>query len=64
MGVELTLGVLAAAVAATGFFGWMGARPRNLMAPPSLIPYRILMLFSFALAVSLATYLVAQFKQT
>lgn len=43
--------------------GWLGARPIQPMRPPRLIPYRVLMLFSFTGAVGLAAYLLALLKQ-
>ncbi|HEX7760478.1 MAG TPA: hypothetical protein VF459_13305 [Caulobacteraceae bacterium] len=62
MGFGLTAGLAAAALAVTVLFAWLGARPIKLMSAPRLVPYRILMLFSFTLAVMLAAHLVGIFK--
>ncbi len=55
--------VLVLCLAATALFGWLGARPARPMRLPSLVPYRVLMLFSFAGAVALATYLFSLLRQ-
>jgi hypothetical protein len=43
-----TLIALAIALALTVLFGWLGARPPNLVKGPRLIPYRFLMLVAGA----------------
>jgi hypothetical protein len=46
MGLDLTLWLLAASLAAAVFCGWRGARPPDLLRGPRLAPWRMLMLFS------------------
>ena len=64
MGVALTESLAAAMLVATVLCGWLGARPVKLMAAPRLVPYRILMLFTFAFMVALLTHLVTLFKHS
>lgn len=63
MPAEWAGAALVACLAAAVLFGWLGARPIKPMQPPRLIPYRVLMLFSFTGAVTLATYLVSLLRQ-
>ncbi len=44
MGWGLTLGLAIGAAALGVLFGWLGARPPNLVGGPRMIPYRFLML--------------------
>lgn len=62
MGLGLTAGLTAAALAFTVLFAWLGARPVKMMSAPRLVPHRILMLFTFTVAIALATHLVSLFK--
>ncbi len=62
MGLGLTAALAAATLAVTLLFGWLGARPVKMMSAPRLVPYRILMLFTFALTIFLATHLVSLVK--
>ena len=62
MGLGLTLALVAAAAGVTALLGWLGARPVKMMSAPRLVPYRVLMLFSFTLTVVLITHLVGLFK--
>ena len=62
MGLGLTAALIAAAAAATALLGWLGARPVKLMSAPRLVPYRVLMLFTFTLTVVLVAHLVGIFK--
>jgi len=48
MSMNATLAALGAALALAVLFGWIGARPPNLMRGPRMIPWRWLMLFSVA----------------
>ena len=64
MGVALTGSLAAAMLIATLLCGWLGARPVKPMAAPRLVPYRILMLFTFAFMVALLTHLVTLFKHS
>ncbi|MBS0410994.1 MAG: hypothetical protein JSR86_13840 [Proteobacteria bacterium] len=64
MGVLTAVAVLVAAIGLTALFGWLGARPVKLMSAPRLVPYRILMLFTFALSVVMVAYLLAQLKSS
>ncbi len=58
MDMPLTLAGLAFTAALTVFFGWMGAKPPNLVRGPRLMPYRLLMVFSAAAAVLMVVHLV------
>lgn len=59
MDARVTLGLLAASLAAAAFCGWRGARPPDPTRGPRLTPWRPLMV-AFAVAVLLlATHLVA-----
>ncbi len=62
MGLGLTAALIAAAAAATALLAWLGARPVKLMSAPRLVPYRVLMLFTFTLTVVLVAHLVGIFK--
>jgi hypothetical protein len=62
MDVALTGGLAAASLAATALFAWLGARPAKPMGAPRLVPYRILMMFTFALMVALLVHLVTLLK--
>ena len=62
MGLGLTAALAVAALAVTLLFAWLGARPVKMMSAPRLVPYRVLMLFTFALTIVLATHLVSLFK--
>lgn len=62
MGFGLTAGLAVAALAVTALFAWLGARPTKPMSAPRLVPYRILMLFTFTLTVVLAAHLVSLVK--
>ena len=46
MGWTPTLIALAGALTLALLFGWLGARPPNLIRGPRLIPYRFLMLLA------------------
>lgn len=63
MPAEWAAAAMVACLAAAALFGWLGARPIEPLSPPRLIPYRVLMLFSFTGAVFLATYLVSLLRQ-
>ena len=63
MGVAAAVAILVAAIGLTALFGWLGARPVKLMSAPRLVPYRVLMLFTFTLAVVMVAYLLAKLKQ-
>ncbi len=64
MDLTVTLILLAAALGATLFCGWRGARPPDPMKGPRMIPWRFLMIGAAALAllllIHLATLLGAQ----
>jgi hypothetical protein len=51
-----TLVVLAVSAAIAAFCGWRGARPWMVKNGPRLIPWRFLMLLSFACAVIMAKH--------
>jgi hypothetical protein len=51
MDLRTTLAVLAVSAALAAFCGWRGARQWNVLEGPRLIPWRFLMLLSFACAV-------------
>ena len=61
MSLTLTLILLAAAVTLTGFAGWRGARPPNILKGPRMIPWRFLMLGGAALTILLLVHLTALF---
>lgn len=63
MGVAAAVAIMVAAMGLTALFGWLGARPVKLMSPPRLVPYRVLMLFTFALSVVMVAYLLGRLKQ-
>ena len=44
----VTLIAIASAIGLTVLFGWLGARPPNILKGPRLIPYRLLMLLTAA----------------
>jgi hypothetical protein len=44
----VTLIAIASAIGLTVLFGWLGARPPNILKGPRLIPYRLLMLMTAA----------------
>lgn len=53
MEMPLTLGLIAALLAAAVFCGWRGARPPDPMKGPRMTPWRAMMLLSAALAMIL-----------
>jgi hypothetical protein len=52
----------AAALAMAAACGWIGARPARPFGAPRLIPWRLLMLVAFALAVAALVHAVALLK--
>ncbi|QUD87059.1 hypothetical protein [Phenylobacterium montanum] len=58
MDFKVTAIVAAAALAATLFFGWRGARPPNLIKGPRMIPHRFLMVLSAAVLLLMLVHLV------
>jgi uncharacterized membrane protein YsdA (DUF1294 family) len=52
MSLPLALGLAAVALVMTILFGWLGARPAQPLGPPRLIPWRFMMMLSFALVVA------------
>lgn len=58
MDMTITLAGLALAAALTVFFGWMGAKPPNLVRGPRLMPYRLLMVFSAAATVLMVVHVL------
>lgn len=58
MGLTTTAALLAAAAAIAVFSGWRGARKPDLFKGPRLIPWRVIMLTSAAMAVLLLVHLV------
>jgi len=58
MGLALTLTLAGAALALTGLFGWLGARPAKPLSHPRLVPWRFLMLLAFAGVVAMLVHVV------
>lgn len=58
MSWTVTLVLLAAAVALTGFCGWRGAQAPNLVRGPRLVPYRFIMVLSAAWALLMLVHVV------
>ena len=58
MGLPLTAVLLVVAMVLAGLFGWLGARPPNPHKGPRLLPYRLLMMLTAAVAVLLGILLV------
>lgn len=54
MSLQITILVLALAVAVTVFCGWRGARSWNVLEGPRMVPWRFLMLLAFTLALVMA----------
>jgi len=50
------------AVLACVVCGWLGARPAQPLGPPRLVPWRLMMLIFFALAVAAIGHIVALVK--
>lgn len=59
MSLELTLVLLAASLAMGLICGWRGARKPDFRKGPRMIPWRWLMLFSAAAAMTLLIHLFA-----
>jgi hypothetical protein len=57
MDLRLTLILLALSLAVTGFAGWRGARPPDLVRGPRMIPWRFLMVLAAALSFLLLVHL-------
>lgn len=58
MGLELTLALVAAAVALAAFAGWRGARQPDLRKGPRMIPWRLIMVTAAAMALLLLVHAV------
>jgi hypothetical protein len=56
MTFQNTILVLTLAIAFAAFCGWRGARRWNVMEGPRMIPWRLLMLLAFALALFMAQH--------
>ena len=62
MEMNESLIVLGAAVALTGLFGWLGARPWDLRKGPRMIPWRFLMMLSAIFAALMLAHLSTLLK--
>ena len=58
MDLTITLAAVAVAAGLTVLFGWLGARPPNILKGPRLVPYRFLMLMMGALTMILLVHVV------
>ncbi len=50
MNWAVTMGVILAAAGLSGFAGWRGARPSDLVRGPRLVPWRLIMVLAAAVA--------------
>jgi hypothetical protein len=57
MDLRLTVILLVVSLAATGFAGWRGARPPDVVKGPRMIPWRFLMVLFAALTFLLLVHL-------
>ena len=57
MGLPLTLALALAATAMAVLFGWLGARAPNPKRGPRLVPWRMLMALSAAMALLMIVHL-------
>ncbi|HEY1449022.1 MAG TPA: hypothetical protein VGF33_10840 [Caulobacteraceae bacterium] len=62
MNLTATLILVGAALASGVACGWLGARPAKPFGAPRLIPWRLLMLVAFALALAALVHAVALLK--
>lgn len=58
MDLALTLAALAGLLALGVFAGWRGAQPPNLLKGPRMIPWRLIMVTSAAMALLVLVHLV------
>lgn len=58
MNLTLTLALLAGLLALGTFAGWRGARPPNLSKGPRMIPWRLIMVTTVAVALLVLVHLV------
>ena len=59
MDLPATLAITAALIGLTTFAGWRGARPPDLLKGPRMIPWRIVMVSSAAVALMFLVHLAS-----
>ncbi len=59
MSLPLTLALAALFAALTAVCAWAGARAARPMRPPRLIPWRLIMLFTFAACLAMLVHIVS-----